>query len=98
MNPDAERVATAVRAALLAEATVVLTPGELADDTSLKDGLRMTSLGLLRAMVELEDELDARFPGAAFAQEQFRTVGDVVAYVRKALAGPAVSRIFSRTD
>lgn len=76
----------AVAEALAAEGETDRSPGDLSSEVTLDgDGLALTSLGFVRAMVELEDRLGVELEDAVVMSGQFGTVGDIVRFVEEAV-------------
>ena len=55
-------------------------PSEITQDASFIDDLNADSLDIVELIMALEDELDMEIPGEDV--EGFKTVGDVVEYVK----------------
>jgi acyl carrier protein len=76
----------AVTEALAAEGETDRSPGDLTSEVTLDgDGLALTSLGFVRAMVELEDRLGVELEDAVVMSSEFGTVGDIVRFVEEAV-------------
>jgi acyl carrier protein len=81
-EPDIGRL---VREVLIKEARVNRPPEELGDDEELGgDGLRISSLAFVGVILSFEDALDVTLDEELFMSASFRTLGDVVAFVRRA--------------
>lgn len=50
---------------------------EITEDTKIKDGLGMDSLGLVEVIMELENEFDCNIPDEDYNSEITMTVGDI---------------------
>jgi acyl carrier protein len=72
--------------ALVAEGETDRAPADVTDEVTLDgEGLALNSLGFVRAMVELEDQFDVELQDAVVMSSDFKTVGDVVHFVREAV-------------
>lgn len=59
-------------------------------ETPLADGgLELSSLDLVRALVQVEEQLDVQLDGVALAIAELRTVGDVAGLVARTVASGA---------
>lgn len=79
-------ISGAVAEALAAEGETGRAPADVTSELTLDaDGLALTSLGFVRAMVELEDRLGVELEDAVVMSSQFSTVGDIVRFVADAV-------------
>jgi acyl carrier protein len=77
-----------VVAALTSEAESDAAPSTVGDSTALgADGLALNSLGFVRAMVALEDQLGIELEDAVVMSSDFEVVGDVVRFVQGQAGG-----------
>jgi acyl carrier protein len=85
-------IAALVRAVLVVESPYGIAADDLTDATLLDADLALASLGLLRVMIALEDELGVRFDEERLARTTFATVGDLVAWVESYATAPGAGR------
>lgn len=82
-----EAVAALVRQALAREASTGLRPELLGDGERVaSDALGLTSMGYVRAVIAVEDEVGTVFADRLFLEVADPTVGDVVDYALAAAA------------
>lgn len=83
--PAPTRVVDAVKRLAIIESRLSLHPTDLADDEPLGGPLlKVSSLGFLGMLMQLEDEVGVALPDDLFVGRRFDTVADIVAVVTAA--------------
>ncbi|MEZ5840836.1 MAG: acyl carrier protein [Hyphomicrobiales bacterium] len=84
---DRDTIATLVKETLVREAKLPMPATELADTLSFNGDVSVNSLGFIRAVIALEDELEIETSDEALMQARFNTVGELVDFFVAAVAG-----------
>lgn len=82
---DRAAIASLVKKSLIREAKLTMTPLELSDGLSFNTDIHINSLGFIRAVIAIEDELAIETSDEALMQTRFSTIGELVDFFAAAV-------------